>query len=97
MWSIPGPNLLLISHILILSCYSGYLGNAEINELISRSGAEQTFHDGASNSDILLYQGDYVSYMTPTTKETRRADVRTNPRFTQLQSSRFSKITYVPL
>ncbi|PQE29040.1 glycoside hydrolase family 18 protein [Rutstroemia sp. NJR-2017a BBW] len=55
---------------------SGYLGYAEINELLSRSGG-QIFHDGASNSDILLYKGDYVSYMTPTTKDTRRADWKT--------------------
>ncbi|CAG8961706.1 hypothetical protein HYFRA_00006246 [Hymenoscyphus fraxineus] len=52
----------------------GYLSNAELIEIIQRGGATQTFHDGASNSDILLYQGDYVSYMTPTTKETRRSD-----------------------
>lgn len=43
--------------------------------VISRGGAEQTFHDTASNTDILLYKGDYVSYMTPTTKNTRRSDV----------------------
>ncbi|KAL5316125.1 hypothetical protein ACEPPN_017003 [Leptodophora sp. 'Broadleaf-Isolate-01'] len=55
----------------------GYLGNAEVDEIIRRGGAAQTFHDGASNSDILLYQGDYVSYMTPTTKETRRSDWKT--------------------
>lgn len=56
---------------------SGYISFAEITEIIRRSGGAKgfrVFHDGASNSDILLYNGDYVSYMTPTTKETRRAD-----------------------
>lgn len=52
----------------------GYLGNAEIDEIIGHGGAQRMFHDGASSSDILLYQGDYVSYMTPTTKDTWRAD-----------------------
>jgi hypothetical protein len=30
------------------------------------------FHDGASSSDIMLYKGDYISYMTPDKKEERR-------------------------
>ncbi|KAH6688887.1 glycoside hydrolase family 18 protein [Plectosphaerella plurivora] len=51
----------------------GYISNAEINEII-RSGQGRQFHDGESNSDILLYKGDYVSYMTPVTKDTRRRD-----------------------
>lgn len=51
----------------------GYSSNAEINEILSKTGA-QYFHDGASNSDVVLYKGDYVSYMTPTTKFTRRND-----------------------
>ncbi|KAH8585563.1 glycoside hydrolase family 18 protein [Bisporella sp. PMI_857] len=52
----------------------GYLSNAEIDEIIQRGGAQQMFHDTRSDSDILLYQGDYVSYMTPTTKNKRRLD-----------------------
>ncbi|KAI1772844.1 carbohydrate-binding module family 24 protein [Hypoxylon cercidicola] len=51
----------------------GYIANAEINELI-RTGAVQQLHDGDSNTDVLLYNGDYVSYMTPVTKNTRRED-----------------------
>lgn len=51
----------------------GYISNAEINEILSKTGA-QYFHDGASNTDVVLYKGDYVSYMTPTTKFTRRND-----------------------
>ncbi|KAH8901476.1 class V chitinase Chi100 [Thozetella sp. PMI_491] len=51
----------------------GYISNAEIND-IAQTGQGQQFHDGESNTDVLLYQGDYISYMTPVTKETRRAD-----------------------
>ncbi|KAF2226558.1 hypothetical protein BDZ85DRAFT_316064 [Elsinoe ampelina] len=50
----------------------GYLGYAEITELARTQSGVSTFHDAASNSDIMLYKGDYVSYMTPTTKDTRR-------------------------
>ena len=35
----------------------GYLAYAEIMEIIKTRGDIQTFHDGASNSDILLYNG----------------------------------------
>ncbi|KAK2601575.1 hypothetical protein QQS21_004893 [Conoideocrella luteorostrata] len=53
----------------------GYISYAEINEIIKRGGSEvRVFHDGESNSDIMLNQGDYISYMTPTTKDTRRED-----------------------
>ncbi|KAK4119786.1 glycoside hydrolase family 18 protein [Parathielavia appendiculata] len=31
------------------------------------------FHDHSCNVDVLLWRGDYISYLTPTTKETRRA------------------------
>lgn len=52
----------------------GYISNAEINEIIiSGEGNSRAWHDGASNSDMLLYNGDeWVAYMTPTTKQTRR-------------------------
>ncbi|KAK4156324.1 hypothetical protein C8A00DRAFT_41196 [Chaetomidium leptoderma] len=54
---------------------SGYLAVAEINEIIKRSAGDVLyFYDAASNSDILLHNGDYVSYMTPQSKETRRAE-----------------------
>ncbi|KAK2599166.1 hypothetical protein QQS21_005356 [Conoideocrella luteorostrata] len=52
----------------------GYLSNAEINEIITRGDGVEVLHDGKSNTDVLLYKGDYVSYMTPTTKDTRRED-----------------------
>ncbi|KID67803.1 class V chitinase Chi100, partial [Metarhizium brunneum ARSEF 3297] len=54
----------------------GYLAYAEIKEIISAGGNVRTFHDGDSNTDVLLYNGDYVGYMTPTTKDTRRTDWR---------------------
>ena len=34
----------------------GYISNAEINEIIGKGGS-QHFHDGASNTDVMLYQG----------------------------------------
>nr|QDJ94334.1 chitinase chiC1 [Cordyceps cicadae] len=56
---------------------SGYVSYAELAEIIRRDGGNaRTFHDGDSNSDVLLYRGDYISYMTPTTKNTRREDWR---------------------
>ncbi|KAI8262413.1 hypothetical protein K4K56_005864 [Colletotrichum sp. SAR 10_98] len=55
----------------------GYISNAEINELITQGSYSQLFHDGDSNTDVLLYKGDYVSYMTPATKLTRRDDWKT--------------------
>ena len=36
---------------------SGYLANAEINELIKLSGGVQMFHDNGSNTDFILYEG----------------------------------------
>jgi hypothetical protein len=36
----------------------GYLGYAEINEILSRGGNRvRGFHDHASNTDVLLFQG----------------------------------------
>ncbi|KAK4208461.1 hypothetical protein QBC37DRAFT_405251 [Rhypophila decipiens] len=52
----------------------GYLAAAEIMEIIQKGDGAKTFHDSDSNSDIMLYQGDYISYMTPSTKDTRRSD-----------------------
>jgi hypothetical protein len=48
---------------------AGYLGYAEILEIVSRSGDNvQAFHDHASNTDVLLYKGlsDHSSFC-PTT------------------------------
>jgi hypothetical protein len=49
-----------------------YLAYAEIAELQGNSEGAKMFHDGASSSDIMLYKGDYISYMTPDKKEERR-------------------------
>lgn len=35
----------------------GYLAAAEINEIIKRGDGAQTFHDDASNTDVMLYKG----------------------------------------
>lgn len=35
----------------------GYLAHAEINEIIKVGSGVRMFHDGASNSDIMLYNG----------------------------------------
>ncbi|KAH8896256.1 hypothetical protein GQ53DRAFT_713976 [Thozetella sp. PMI_491] len=52
---------------------SGYIANAEINEIIQTYPNVKSFHDGESNSDILVYDDyNWVAYMTPTTKSTRR-------------------------
>lgn len=53
----------------------GYLANAEIDEIVLLGGDDaRAWHDGASNSDMLLYGGgvEWVAYMSPTTKATRR-------------------------
>ncbi|KAL8301705.1 hypothetical protein RB593_000487 [Gaeumannomyces tritici] len=58
---------------------AGYISNAEIDEIImgasTSAGAQQVkvWHNGAPNSDMAVYNGDeWVAYMTPTTKGTRR-------------------------
>lgn len=50
---------------------AGYLAYAEIVEKMGLPGA-QFLHDHQSNTGVMLYGGDYISYMTPTTKLTRR-------------------------
>jgi hypothetical protein len=50
----------------------GYLAYAEIAEIQGSGEGAKTFHDDASSSDIMLYKGDYISYMTPDKKEDRR-------------------------
>jgi chitinase len=60
---------------------SGYISNAEINEIIGASSDDpeidgikaEYWHDHGSNSDMLLYEDtEWVAYMSETTRETRR-------------------------
>ncbi|KAM5368692.1 hypothetical protein ACJZ2D_009358 [Fusarium nematophilum] len=59
---------------------SGYLANAEINEILLSGKVSRSFYDKNSQSNVMLYEGDYVSYMTTETKNSRR-DVWTNLNF----------------
>ncbi|KAI4696564.1 uncharacterized protein J4E88_000741 [Alternaria novae-zelandiae] len=54
----------------------GYLAYAEITELITSPGenSSRTFFDKQSRTDVMVYNGDYISYMTPETKDARRAE-----------------------
>ncbi|KAK4063449.1 CAZyme family GH18 and CBM24 [Trichoderma aggressivum f. europaeum] len=52
----------------------GYLAYAEINELIKNGHSDQAFRDAGSDSNVMLYKGDYVSYMSTALKETRRTE-----------------------
>jgi hypothetical protein len=54
----------------------GYLAYAEIAELQGNGQDAKMFHDDTSSSDIMLYKGDYVSYITPDKKEKRRESWR---------------------
>lgn len=36
---------------------AGYIANAELNEILSLEDNVQSWHDGASNSDIIVYEG----------------------------------------
>lgn len=52
---------------------AGYISNAEIDRIIRSQSGVQSFHDGPSNTDIVVYNGtEWVGYMTKTTKSTRR-------------------------
>ncbi|KAM3553987.1 hypothetical protein MY1884_006378 [Beauveria asiatica] len=52
---------------------AGYISHAEIAHIIDNDSSSKTWHDGASNSDIMVYQDtEWVAYMTSTTKGTRR-------------------------
>ncbi|KAJ3486994.1 hypothetical protein NLG97_g6507 [Lecanicillium saksenae] len=52
---------------------SGYISHAEIAQLAINDGSARLWHDGASNSDIMVYQDtEWVAYMSPATKGTRR-------------------------
>ncbi|OBT63858.1 hypothetical protein VE03_06561, partial [Pseudogymnoascus sp. 23342-1-I1] len=50
---------------------AGYISYAEINEIFRLDNSARQLRDD-SNTDVLLYKGDYVSYMTPSTKNVRR-------------------------
>lgn len=52
---------------------SGYISHAEIVRIIDRDSSAKVWHDGASNSDMVVYDDtEWVAYMTPLTKGTRR-------------------------
>lgn len=62
---------------------AGYISNAEIDEIIGSSRIDdedgtlgikaEHWHDGGSNSDMLLYDDtEWVAYMSETTRSTRR-------------------------
>ncbi|KAK4182792.1 glycoside hydrolase superfamily [Podospora australis] len=64
---------------------SGYISNAEINEIISAGDTNsdsaddpdvfyiESYHDHDSNSDVFIYdETEWVAYMSETTKSTRR-------------------------
>lgn len=50
---------------------AGYLGGAEIDEILSNNPTASTSFDIGSQTDILTYDKDWVSYMTKGTKESR--------------------------
>lgn len=56
---------------------SGYISDAELRQMEQDSlvmgelGDVLKYHDHPSNSDIMLYYGNWVAYMSPTTKRTR--------------------------
>ena len=52
---------------------AGYISNAEIDDIIATGTKVDKWHDFDSNSDMLVYEDtEWVAYMTPTTKKTRR-------------------------
>ncbi|PVH90411.1 glycoside hydrolase family 18 protein [Periconia macrospinosa] len=52
----------------------GYMSLGEINEIIAGNTRAQSFYDTDSGSDVVLYDGDYVAYMSNATKVARRSD-----------------------
>ncbi|KAL2130078.1 hypothetical protein VTI74DRAFT_6916 [Chaetomium olivicolor] len=48
--------------------------DAEARKVYEVSRLYCVVHDHDSNTDVLLYEGDYISYMTPVTMRTRQAD-----------------------
>ncbi|KAF1993329.1 glycoside hydrolase family 18 protein [Amniculicola lignicola CBS 123094] len=61
---------------------AGYIANAEIREILADSAgglgySVKSWHDGPSNSDMLVYNNEeWVAYMSDTTKGTRTTWVR---------------------
>ncbi|KAL5041794.1 hypothetical protein BDW71DRAFT_211825 [Aspergillus fruticulosus] len=52
---------------------AGYISNAEINQILTLESNVKSWHDGASNSDIIVWDDlEWVAYMSETTKSTRR-------------------------
>ncbi|KAK4452539.1 hypothetical protein QBC34DRAFT_435403 [Podospora aff. communis PSN243] len=50
---------------------AGYISDGEINDIIARGG--RTWHDDASDSDLVLYHGDeWIAHMNGRTKRNRR-------------------------
>ncbi|KAJ4303943.1 hypothetical protein N0V88_001544 [Collariella sp. IMI 366227] len=51
---------------------AGYLANAEISQILASGTNTQTWHDGVSHSDFLVYDSvQWVAYMNDNTKKTR--------------------------
>ncbi|KAH8692466.1 glycoside hydrolase family 18 protein [Phaeosphaeriaceae sp. PMI808] len=50
---------------------SGYLAQAEINEMIQHKGVRKLF-DPSSSTDVIIYNGDYISYLDEESKASRR-------------------------
>jgi hypothetical protein len=48
---------------------AGYLADAEINQYIQQGA--QTYHDAESDSDVTVFNGNWVAYMNPQTKSER--------------------------
>ncbi|KAH7024682.1 uncharacterized protein B0I36DRAFT_376564 [Microdochium trichocladiopsis] len=52
---------------------SGYISNAEIENIRQTYGDVKSWHDARSNSDLMVYDKvEWVAYMSDTTKNTRR-------------------------
>jgi hypothetical protein len=52
----------------------GYMALGEINEIIAQNARARSFYDTDSGSDVVLYDGDYVAYLSNATKIARRSD-----------------------
>jgi hypothetical protein len=51
----------------------GYMALGEINEIIAENAGARSFYDTDSGSDVVLYDGDYVAYLSNSTKIARRS------------------------
>ncbi|KAJ7876769.1 hypothetical protein B0H14DRAFT_2568148 [Mycena olivaceomarginata] len=53
---------------------AGYISKAEINDIIAHHPGVQTFHDAASDSDVVVYDSvQWIAYMSDATKATHTA------------------------